>query len=416
MLGSYDLKRVRNIVIFLSDALRYDHLPDDIRDMGLSSKMIAASNCTAPSLSTMVTGLYPFRHEVFTFKDRLPKKMFNLLNLEGMNTTFRTENTWSTYKSFKLNPIYRMLNQERSVALNNIEPPFIYIEDEKGGHCPYGWDEGDIYEEGDCISFFREYGKKSKSDLIERYEKGIERSEREFRKRLNTIRERGLEEETLVIFLSDHGELLSDYGNLIGHGNVTLPEIIYVPIVFIHPNIKPGKNRKGVVSHVDLVPTILDILGKKANQTLDGISLKKQHPMKNGISYWRFDSERKILGRSIKVSYEENSVWDRNGGYVFKNKGEGRSRLIKSIHDLYSKQNIQSIYLRSRFKRNPLQAMISIPRMVFRYTARSNIYGKEEISTNDAIELVKGLKDMKIKYNEKAMLKDRIRSMKMSRF
>jgi len=57
---------------------------------------------------------------------------------------------------------------------------------------------------------------------------------------------------TLVIFTSDHGELLGEYGGLTGHVRPPCPELVYVPTVFIHPLIKNKKTEESIMRHVDL--------------------------------------------------------------------------------------------------------------------------------------------------------------------
>ena len=85
--------------------------------------------------------------------------------------------------------------QKKRIPLSKIKTPFIYVEDEKGGHCPFGWSKNDDYEEWDCITFFKDYGKKDPIELKERYKKGIKRSADIFHERIKTIKNRGILDE-----------------------------------------------------------------------------------------------------------------------------------------------------------------------------------------------------------------------------
>jgi len=413
MITKKDINHVKNIMIFLSDSLRWDYLPEKIKNMGLVIKTVSSSNCTAPSLSSMVTGLYPFRNGVFTFSDRLPKRNFNILDAEGYHTSFRTENTWTSYDCCKLNPIFRMLNQTNSISLQDIEPPFIYIEDEKGGHCPYGWSEDDIYKEGDCLSFFKDYGRKDITELKKRYEKGIKRSMDEFNKRMDIIKKRGFEEETLVIFLSDHGELLSEYGGLIGHGNMIVPELIYVPTVFINPKIEHGLIEDKLMRHVDIVPTIIDILNIKINQDFDGHSILSNGLSKIGYTYWKFKKEKEIMKKNIQVNYEERGIWDLNGGFVFKNNNIKGSSFIKATYDLVHPESIQSIYSRGRLKTHPFHFISNLCKYYSIYTSSYFRFNNPEISSDDAKIIIKRVENKKIRYDERKSLKSAIKSFKI---
>ena len=172
-------------------------------------------------------------------------------------------------------PLYEILNEKRRVSLGEIEPPFVYLEDEKGGHCPYGWSPGDAeYEEWECARFFRDLGKKDVEFLEEKYHEGAARSACEFEKRMQIIRERGIEDTTLVIFLSDHGESLGEHGGIVGHDMITA-EVTYVPVVLIHPDLPKGivADQDGVLRHVDLYPTLRDILRCRDPTDVDGTSL-----------------------------------------------------------------------------------------------------------------------------------------------
>lgn len=50
---------IKNIMIFVSDALRWDYLPQSVARRGITFKTIASSLFTASSFPSMVTGLYP---------------------------------------------------------------------------------------------------------------------------------------------------------------------------------------------------------------------------------------------------------------------------------------------------------------------------------------------------------------------
>ncbi len=89
---------------------------------------------------------------------------------------------------------------------------------------------------------------------------------------LTTLRESGLEEETVIIFTSDHGEMMGDHG-LIGKC-VLYEESIRIPLLMRLPRIqRENKVLPGRVSQIDLVPTILDLAGVERPDHLRGRSL-----------------------------------------------------------------------------------------------------------------------------------------------
>jgi arylsulfatase A-like enzyme len=82
-----DFPDVSNICIFMADALRWDHLPDSIREDGLTVKTVAASLATHTSLPSMMSGLYPQRHRVFSWQDQIPD-IEHLLNRPDLKTGY----------------------------------------------------------------------------------------------------------------------------------------------------------------------------------------------------------------------------------------------------------------------------------------------------------------------------------------
>jgi arylsulfatase A-like enzyme len=82
----------------------------------------------------------------------------------------------------------------------------------------------------------------------------------QFRRFIEGLDDRHLSENTLVLFLSDHGDFAGEYG-LIRKGP-GLPEILTrIPFIWRGPGIKAqGRVDKGFVNIVDIYPAICDIL------------------------------------------------------------------------------------------------------------------------------------------------------------
>ena len=89
---------------------------------------------------------------------------------------------------------------------------------------------------------------------------------------LDTLEEQGIAENTLVIFTSDHGEMLGAHG--MREKNVFYEESAHIPLLMRFPDaIKPETQVDGYVSLVDLFATILDYMDVK-EQPSDGTSLR----------------------------------------------------------------------------------------------------------------------------------------------
>jgi hypothetical protein len=89
----------------------------------------------------------------------------------------------------------------------------------------------------------------------------------------------GLEDNTVIIITSDHGEEFNEHGGLM-HGSSLYDEMIRVPLIIRYPK---GFPQRQVVTHqvrlIDLYPTILELAGLPVPEGLEGQSLL---PLING--------------------------------------------------------------------------------------------------------------------------------------
>ncbi len=120
----------------------------------------------------------------------------------------------------------------------------------------------------------------------------------------------GLAEHTLVIFTSDHGEMLGDHGM---HSKMIFYEgSVHVPLLMRFPGrIKPGSVVESPVSSMDVCPTILDYMGMPLPEC-DGISLRtfiEGRPVDHDVvSYTTGNSTPNYMIRSgdLKLMIGEN--------------------------------------------------------------------------------------------------------------
>lgn len=89
---------------------------------------------------------------------------------------------------------------------------------------------------------------------------------------LTTLEETGLAENTLVIFTSDHGELLGDHGLWL-KGPFFYEGLINTPLLIAGPGVEAGSTHNGLSSAIDLVPTICEALGIASPNWNEGLSL-----------------------------------------------------------------------------------------------------------------------------------------------
>ncbi len=101
----------------------------------------------------------------------------------------------------------------------------------------------------------------------------IELIDRQVGRVLSTLEETGQAANTLVIFTSDHGELLGDHG-IYFKGPFCYDAAVRVPLLFRWPaRISPKQRCDELVELVDLAPTILDACGLPRDPAMQGKSL-----------------------------------------------------------------------------------------------------------------------------------------------
>ncbi len=108
-------------------------------------------------------------------------------------------------------------------------------------------------------------------------------------KLLDELDRKGLTENTLVVFVSDHGEMMGDHGL---NSKMKMYEgSAHIPLIMRYPGKIPvGTKVITPVSHHDIFATILDYTGKKIPEN-DGRSLKtlidsKPDPVDYAVSVW----------------------------------------------------------------------------------------------------------------------------------
>ena len=70
----------------------------------------------------------------------------------------------------------------------------------------------------------------------------------------------GLEGQTLLVVTSDHGEGLGEHGETV-HGFFVYESTLHVPLLVRGPGVAAGRRIKGVARSVDLLPSVLEMLG-----------------------------------------------------------------------------------------------------------------------------------------------------------
>jgi len=311
-----------NIIVYLVDTLRADHLgcygydkqiSPRIDDFAGESVLFEGSQAQSPwtraSVASVLTGLWPQVHGAQADEDRLGDKVETLaerLRDLGYRTVGITGNG-NAHEAFgfaqgfdyfkyivKPRPGELLATSEdiNEVALGWLDrrdrdQPFFMWLHTIDPHAPYDPPEpfaakwaGSVEDASigsmDSLQEISKLDRELEDDSIEKlmalYDAEIAYNDDSFGALLEELRERGLYEDSLIVFLSDHGEEFYDHGAL-QHGKTLHSEMLDVPLIVRMPRGEGGGRRvRSLVEHVDLLPTILHFLGQEETQGIQGES------------------------------------------------------------------------------------------------------------------------------------------------
>lgn len=115
---------------------------------------------------------------------------------------------------------------------------------------------------------------------------------------LNALQEKGIADNTIVVYTSDHGLALGQHG-LIGKQNL-YDHSIRIPLLLMGPEVTEGKQVNSLTCQMDIFPTLCELAGISVPETVDGKSLV---PLINGQKPSIYDSAFSIykdLQRMVK--------------------------------------------------------------------------------------------------------------------
>jgi len=151
------------------------------------------------------------------------------------------------------------------------EPHFRYYKDAMQG----------ILKEGN-LKLRKKVDEEYVASLTDQYDVAIHYTVDQLGELFDDLRTRGLWEDCLVVVTSDHGEELFDHGGF-SHGYSLHEEVLHVPLIVKLPGQKEARRVSERVSSMDVLPTIMDVLGLPLPSLLDGRSLKPFCDPKQGL-------------------------------------------------------------------------------------------------------------------------------------
>jgi arylsulfatase A-like enzyme len=178
----------------------------------------------------------------------------------------RTDSTWGVEDRCMVDMVLRYIDQGPGRSAQ----PFLIYAWTQGNHHPYAPYPGQPEYQ---FPIDRAQWGDGWWDLG-RYLNALREMDVQIGRLLDGLRQRGLADDTLVVITGDHGEAFGwPHGNY-GHSGKIYQEDVHVPLLLWNPKLFHSAGRSGVIGgHVDLPPTILDILGLPPPADWQGHSL-----------------------------------------------------------------------------------------------------------------------------------------------
>ncbi|NUB93233.1 sulfatase-like hydrolase/transferase [Haloterrigena sp. SYSU A121-1] len=349
-----------NVVVFIADSLRFDYLPSSVSDCGITARTIAPSTYTATSIPSMMTGRYPANHRVWSFNDVLSDQP-ELFKYQ--NTGMDLRDIWIHIDDPAQKAPNRILGLENQETIEEAETPFTVVVHDRGAHSPYDYFN---IEFETSLEYFKHYAGQDQA-LREEYAKAAASTADRFFEVVELLKDRGVFDDTLVIFTSDHGELLGerDRGGLYAHGSPVCPELVEVPTVFAGCGLPEGETYTSLISGTDIAPTALGAQNRMIPKGIDGVDLWNDESSPDRIirsDFW---------ANAGRVQYGASSAWNKDGGIV-QHHGTAPERLLFATH--------RKLYKGTQAAANRRKDPRAILRFLSTYGKDELIYGSPDVS------------------------------------
>ena len=316
-----------NLLFFGIDSLRRDHMSlygykknttphmdKYLEDAAVFEQCFAPSIPTTPGYSSMMTGLDCFSTNVVALRhegDLAPdvKTLAEILREEGYNTTCvgfqgnpggRGYDTYINFagwgadddqgrahKAERLNEVTlpeldRLSKEDKPffLFLRHMDPHAPYLAPEPFHKMFFQGDEFDPNNKSmEKVYNFKPFGDFHKSWFpdgctssdyaIAQYDAEVAYMDSCIQLILQKLEDLGIEEETLVVFTSDHGETLYDHDCHFDHHGLYEPTLV-VPFAFKVKGKTKGERFADICTHKDVTPTVLSLLGIDTGIKFDG--------------------------------------------------------------------------------------------------------------------------------------------------
>lgn len=386
-----------NVLFITVDCLRPDHMglygysrnttPNIDRffqGAAVFQEAVAQAPWTSPSILSMLTGLYPAVHAMDVRGKLLDKYFYTPLKQfkeSGYYTlgymTFDNYSNQGWDEETKKGNLIEILEKhkgEKFFAWQHFREP----------HLPYSPPDAfkDVFLKGpysispqkaELIKTLEkipkgsvEFDEKDADFIRDSYDSAVLCQDAQLEKLFLFLKDTGLLEKTIIVLTADHGEELLEHG-FVGHASTSesataFDEVLRVPLLIRIPGMAFDRPIPGIVQHVNIMPTIFDLLGMGPKFTAQGRSLL---PLMTGENKSKEDFSRAFMETSYcgwqcpgeRVLDRIHAVRSREWKLIEERKASGIER---SLYDLKSDPGEKNnLYDREKEIAGKYQALLS---------------------------------------------------------
>ncbi len=324
-----------NIFVIASDSVRYDFINDKISPniQNFKANSIDFKNHHSGGNATRF-GIFSFFYGLnssywFSFKaaqkgpvffDVLKKLGYDINIVSSTNTRWPPFNKTAyvdikdkVYDNFGKKSDKPWKKDEKSSQkfmqiidkLDTSKPQFafLFLDAPHGYSFPKEYEKFKAQDEVNYLSVSKE--SQNLKHSLNAYKNAIHYNDMLFKKVIDKLKQKGLYENSIIIFTSDHGQEFFEYG-FFGHNSSYSKAQTNVPFIVKLPKGKRGKIDK-LTSHIDFVPTILSFIGVQ-NNTKD---------YSNGYDLFDENFHRDSV---FIASWNTNAIKTKEFTYVFTNR------------------------------------------------------------------------------------------------
>ncbi len=304
-----------NIILISIDSLRADHLScygyrrntspniDQLASQGILFKNgFSQATWTLPSHASIFLSQYVWRHKVNNQNKRLGNSCATLAEIlkdrdyatcafvSGgfLSSKFGFGRGFEVYRSGRARGIASFIDKLFNWLESVRDRRFFLFIHTMDIHEPYnppspyfnlytnGYSKGNLLKTSKGIEVKGLNASKLTPEeidyIIAVYDGGINYVDEQLGKIFEKLDQLGIDDNTIIILTADHGEAFGEHGKL-SHGHKPYIELVHVPLIMKGPGMPRNRIYENFVQHIDILPTILEILNIPQRKEMQGRSL-----------------------------------------------------------------------------------------------------------------------------------------------